>query len=433
VASQAFIANDMTIVIGVFKEKAVLCLIFINAYNIMFTTILRYPKWVSKQIILLQFFAIFFFVLPTNAQQKDRTSSTDTITNFSAYKRKLSFAGMLQTRYVVSLDKNSDVDGKNFDPATTNGVTNTFLLKRARVMLKTDINDHFSANVLVNFAEFSDNPTNKVLENAYIKYTVSKYFTLQAGQFRPFFGIEDAVPVDIIRTLDFSNQYYAFGRNGWQSFQVGVSVFGKIVPDGSFRYYAGAYNGNNKNQKSDDNDTKNAYLRLETDLNKSFTAGANIASGSLGQSGIGNAYGVDLTAKLDLATKWQLMIMAEGKIGTNFLAYNVAKANTNILVKPALTEYKMHGFYVLPTLRYNCQNRRLRAVEFSSRYEYFDENYKLSSNVRQTVIPNISLIFADDFYAALQMGVSFDIYDKDIPLTITSTHNLSYVQLQVRF
>lgn len=62
-------------------------------------------------------------------------------------------------------------------------------------MLKTDFNDPFSANMLVNFAEFSDNPTNKVLENASVKFTVSKYFTLQAGQFQSFFGIEDAVAV----------------------------------------------------------------------------------------------------------------------------------------------------------------------------------------------------------------------------------------------
>lgn len=399
----------------------------------MLNKILSIPKFAPRNAILLLVFLSLFIILPMKAQQKDRTSSTDTIKNYSAYKRKLSFAGVLQTRYVFSLNKDSDVNGKNFDPEATNGITNTFMLKRARVMLKTDINDHFSANVLANFAEFNDNPSNKVLENAYIKYTVSKYFSLQAGQFRPFFGIEDAVPVDIIRTLDFSNQYYAFGKNGWQSFQVGLSIFGKIVPDGSLRYYAGAYNGNNKNQKTDDNNSKNTYLRLETDFSKSLTLGANVSRGSFGETGIGNAYGADLTGKFDFSDKWQLLIMAEGKIGTNFLADSASKADENQIIKPALDQFKMHGFYLLPTLRYNCQNRRLRAIEFSSRYEFFDENYKLNSNIRQTIIPNLSLIFADDFYAALQMGVSLDIYDKDIPLTTTNTHSLSYVQLQVRF
>lgn len=369
----------------------------------------------------------------TTAQQRDRTSSTDTITNYSAYKRSLSFAGVLQTRYVYSLTSDADIDGKNFPSGDSTAVTNTFLIKRARVMVKADINDHFSANVLVNLAEFSGDPTNKVLENAYIKYSLNRYFHVQAGQFRPAFGIEDAIAVDIIRTLDFSNQYYAFGKNGWQSFQVGLSVFGDLTKDGYLRYFIGAYNGNNKNQKSDDNNSKNGFLRIETDLAKNVTIGVNGATGSIANSGTGEAYGIDMTAKISFSEKFQLLLMVEAKSGSNFLAYNTSIANGDVLVKPTLTEFRMQGFYVLPTLRYDLQTRRVRAIEFSSRYEYFDENYKMNSNVRQTIIPNLTLIFADDFYAALQMGVSLDWYNKDIPLTTTNSHNLAYLQLQIRF
>lgn len=367
------------------------------------------------------------------AQQRDRTSSTDTITNYSAYKRSLSFAGVLQTRYVYSLTSDADIDGKNFVPNDSSAVTNTFMVKRARVMVKANINDHFSANVLVNLAEFSGDPSNKVLENAYIKYSLNKYFNVQAGQFRPAFGIEDAIAVDVIRTLDFSNQYYAFGKNGWQSFQTGISVFGNLSKDGSHRYFVGAYNGNNKNQKSDDNNSKNAFVRTETDVVKNLTIGANAAMGSIANSGTGQAYGVDMTAKITLSDKWQLLLMAEAKSGANFLAYNAAVANEAVVTKPSLNRFMMQGFYILPTLRYDCKTRRVRAIEFSSRYEYFDENYKMNSNARQTIIPNFTLIFADDFYAALQMGVSLDWYKKDVPLTITNSHNLAYIQLQIRF
>jgi len=375
------------------------------------------------------FFTLFGCFLFANAQQKDRTTLTDTLKNYSAYKRKLTFAGVLQTRYVLSLDNNVDINGKNFEPATSKAISNTFLVKRARVMVKGDINDHFSANILANLAEFNSDPTNKVLENAYIKYSLNKYFNLQAGQFRPFFGIEDVVAVDIIRTLDFSNQYYAFGKNGWQSFQTGLSVLGNVIPNGKLRYFAGAYNGNNKNQSSDDNNTKNLYGRLEADLLKGFTVGVNAGSGSLGSSSIGKAYGADATAKIPLSAKFDLLLMAEYKTGANFLAYNAEKQSA----RPDLSQYQMQGFYFFPTLRYNHQSKRLRAVEFSSRYEYFDENYKLASNTRQTIIPNVSLIFADDFYAALQFGVAVDRFKKQIPLTSTYNHSLGYVQLQIRF
>ncbi|PWS29314.1 porin [Pedobacter yonginense] len=372
-----------------------------------------------------------FLVCPlaAQAQQKDRTRLTDTLKNYSAYKRKLSFAGVLQTRYVLALDKNVDINGKHFDPATSKAISNTFLVKRARVMVKGDINDHFSANILANLAEFNSDPSNKVLENAYIKYSLNEYFHIQAGQFRPFFGIEDAVAVDIIRTLDFSNQYYAFGKNGWQSFQTGISLLGNVIPGGKVRYFVGAYNGNNKNQSSDDNNTKNLYGRLEADFLKGCTIVVNAGSGSIASSSIGKAYGVDATAKIPLSKKFDLLLMAEFKTGANFLAYNADKQ----VLRPDLSEYQMQGFYFFPTLRYNHESRRLRAVEFSCRYEYFDENYKLASNPRQTLIPNVSLIFADDFYAAVQFGVAIDRFKNEVPLSTTYNHSLGYVQLQIRF
>lgn len=384
---------------------------------------MRYSLLILVSLLLLSF--------QSKAQQKDNTSTinTDTLKNFSQYKRKLVFAGVLQTRYVVSLTKNADINGKNFDPSTTKGLTNSFLVKRARVMLKADINDHFSANILANLAEFNSDPSNKVLENAYIKYSLNKYFHIQAGQFRPFFGIEDAVSVDIIRSLDFSNQYYAFGKNGWQSFQIGMAILGDLSKNGRYRYFAGVYNGNNKNQATDDNNTKNFYIRLEGDFAKDFTVGVNAGTGSLAASSTGSAYGADATAKIKLPGKWKILLSGEYKSGANFLAYNAATQ----LPKPSLSRYRMQGFYFFPTLIYEYKGRRVRAIEFSSRYEYLDENYKQRSNPRQTVIPTLSLIFADDFYAALQIGVSIDVYKTSIPLTTTYSHNQAYVQLQIRF
>lgn len=367
--------------------------------------------------------------LQASAQQvtEKKPVNTDTITNFSTYKRSITFSGLLQTRFLGSLTPDVDVNGKNFDPSVTpNNITNTFMLKRVRFLVKGTVNDHFSANLMVNFAEFSADPSNKVLENAYIKYSLSSYFNVQAGQFRPFFGIEDAVPNEIIRTLDYSNQYYAFGASGWQSFQNGVAVFGNINKGGELRYYAGAYNGNNRNQPADNDNTKNIYGRVEASVTKDLTIGVNAAQGSLG-TGTGNALGADIQGNFKLDGNWEMSLGGEYKNGTNFALYN------SMTVKPVLSQVKMQGFYIFPILRYNYNMRRVRAIEFSSRYEYFNENYKLNSDPRQTIIPNVSLIFADDFYAALQLGMSIDLYKTNIPLTTSYTHNLAYLQLQVRF
>jgi hypothetical protein len=377
-------------------------------------------------LIVINMFAFCFSAI---AQQTDIAGlDKDTvITNYSAYKRSISFAGLLQTRYVASLTNNVDVNGKNFDDQSTNKITNTFLLKRVRLQVKGTVNDHFSANLMVNFAEFSSDPSNKVLENAFVKYTLSKHFNVQAGQFRPFFGIEDALPVDIIRTLDYSNQYYAFGASGWQSFQIGVSVFGDVNKSGSVRYYAGVYNGNNRNQATDNDNEKNFYGRLETSISKDLIIGVNAATGSQG-AGIGNAWGGDIVASHKFDSDWKLTISGEYKNGTNLSLYNTYTVNP-----PGLSQVRMQGFYFFPVLRYSYNLPRVRAIEFSSRYEYFNENYKISSDPRQTIIPNVTLIFADDFYAALQLGMSIDMYKTDVPLTTSYSHNLAYLQLQIRF
>jgi hypothetical protein len=361
-----------------------------------------------------------------NAQDKK-----DTCSNYSSVKRGITFNAMLQTRYMASLTKNVDVTGKNYDPAVTNAVNNTFSLRRARFMVKAAVNDRFSTNFMLNFAEFNGNPANKVVENAFVKYTGNKHFNIQAGQFRPFFGIEDEIPADLIRTLDYSTQYTAFGASGWQSFQMGVSVFGLITGDDKkfVKYYAGVYNGNNRNQATDNDNTKNVYGRLETTLAPNVVLGVNAASGSCG-AGTGYAYGGDITSTtpLDGNKKWELQLTGEFKSGTNFSLYNSTQSHPS-----KLGDYRMQGFYFFPLLRYNYNHPRLRALEFSSRYEYFDENYKLGDNAVHIITPNISFLFADDMYATLQVGTNIQMFKHNVPLTSSYDQSLFYLQLQLRF
>ncbi|KIA96149.1 porin [Pedobacter kyungheensis] len=365
-----------------------------------------------------------------SAQQTDIGGiDRDTISNYSKYKRSIGFAGLLQTRFLASLTDKVDINGKNFSETAESKNRNAFMLKRARLQIKGNVNDHFAANIMVNFAEFNSNPSNKVLENAYVKYSLNKHFNIQAGQFRPFFGIEDALPVDVIRTFDYSNQYYAFGASGWQSFQIGLSLLGDITSNAKvpLRYYLGVYNGNNRNEPSDNDEAKNFYGRVEAELTKKLIIGVNAAVGSLGK-GQGDAWGADVVTTHKVGSRWQFSLSAEYKNGTNLALFNTYTNNA-----PSLSAVRMQGFYVFPILRYNPNLPRLRGIELSSRYEYLDVNYKLDPNLRQNIVPNISLVFADDFYAAIQTGVNINLYNRNLPLTATYTSSLYYLQLQVRF
>lgn len=345
-----------------------------------------------------------------------------------AANRVLTFSGLLQTRYSVSLNKRVDVAGKNIDSG--NCVTNSFSLRRVRLQANAVINPHFDASLLINFAEFnSSNVNNRVLENAFVRYTLNRHFHVIAGQYRPFFGIEDLIPADLIQSLDYSNQYNAFGSNGWQSFQLGMCIYGDLNKENRMpvRYYAGIHNGNNRNQQTDNDNNKHIYARIEISPFKKTTIGVNAGSGSI-ENKNGYAWGGDFATDLSLSNRFMLKLSGEYKDGTNFLAYKSCGGTQPI------EQFKMKGFYVLPTLKYRCMGKQISSLQVSSRYEYFDDNYRQPTNdPRQTITPMVAMEFADNFSALLQAGVYIDIYKTNIPLTTMYSHNTAIVQLQVRF
>ena len=87
-------------------------------------------------------------------------------------------------------------------------MSNSFNLRRARFIVKSKINDRFDLGIMLNFSEFnSSNVSGKVLEQAFVRYAHNKHLKIQLGQFRPYFGIEDEIPADFIKSVDFSNGY----------------------------------------------------------------------------------------------------------------------------------------------------------------------------------------------------------------------------------
>ena len=80
--------------------------------------------------------------------------------------------------------------------------------------------------------------------------------------------------------------------------------------------------------------------------------------------------------------------MAGYKSGTN----HSLRRQLHLHPNPVLVGLRMRGFYIF--LHYGMVQTRVRTIEFSSRYEYFDENYD-GVYKTQTLITNISLIFAD--------------------------------------
>ncbi|KUF43100.1 porin [Myroides marinus] len=346
---------------------------------------------------------------------------------------KFKVGGVFQTRYLENFKKGVDIDGLHHatTPEKTSYSNSSFDIKRMRVSMNVKITENLEVNTLVNFADFKSDPKTKVLENAYAKYTVNRYFQITVGQFRPLFGLEETYPVDIVKSIDYSNSYYLFGNNGWMSFQVGAAITGSVdLGNVPMSYGFSVTNGNGKN-KTDSDDGKHYSSRVLFNIDKKHDFNVGF-SGGIGEVQKENVYavGIEAAAKFPLGDRWCLDFQTEAKQGNNHDAFFKLKPEERL---GSLDNYLMRSFYVVPNVRYEIGKKHFQAVEFSCRYEYLDAESKLNSNARQTLVPMFSLEFLKNYGARIQIGMQIDNYKKNIQNTSTYNSNLAFIQLQCRY
>ena len=301
-------------------------------------------------------------------------------------------------------------------------------MRRARVQFSARISDRTEAVLLVNLADFKSDPKNKVLENAYLTYRLNSLIQFKIGQFRPAFGLEDTYSVNIVKSFDYSNQYYAFGNNGWQSFQIGLGVFGEFKGTIPWRYELDVVNGNNKNQVSDDDNGKQATLRFQIEPLRKVKIGLNGGYGVHNKEKI-YAAGIDLSAIIPLQNKFSLELDGEYKRGNNHILFFSVDP---LLRKGNIDNYQMSGYYFLPNLRYAIDFRRLTSIELSCRYEYLNTDLHNQNNPRQTLTPMVGFEFLKAYNARIQIGVVSDWYKKNIVATNMYKNNLFILQVQTK-
>ncbi|MBD3906963.1 OprO/OprP family phosphate-selective porin [Chryseobacterium sp. Ch-15] len=378
---------------------------------------------VKKQLLLS--FTLFSLALTAQIPDSIKTSSEDLV----KYPQ-LQIKGLFQARYLVGTSKDVDVNGLHHSDGS--GTNNNFMLKYMRIQVRAQISKRTEVVALANLADFKNDPKSRVLENAYLKYTFNSKLALTVGQFRPWFGLEETYPIDIIKSLDWSNQYTEFGKLGWTSFQIGMSATGQTqlgtVP---FQYAISIVNGNGKNQVNDNNDGKHYSTRLVFGLAKkyNFNVGLNGGVGDVFGKKI-YAVGFDLSSLINFDSKWSLDMQLEGKQATNHPLY--------FAVAPELRpsnpdEYLIRGAYFLPNVRYEINHKNLSAFELSCRYEYLDTNFRLNSNPRQTITPMFGMEFLKNYGARIQLGMQFDRYKHQVENTSQYNNNLFIVQVQSRF
>jgi len=373
--------------------------------------------------------AFFFLLTPVFLHAQGDVNAGEKTEEAEVKYPQYQIKGLLQARYLESFGDNVDVLGVHH---STGDVTQqSFDIKRMRVGLNTKLSEATEVVILVNLADFKSDTKGKVLENAYGKYTFSKYIALTGGQFRPAFGIEELVPVDIIKSFDFSNQYYEFGKNGWTSFQIGASATGAFdIGKIPVSYAVSVLNGNGKNVEMDKDNGKQYSTRWVFELSKvhKINLGLNGGFGKVFKEDV-FAVGADITSDFKLTDRMSFDLQIEYKQGTNHNLYFSLPAANRF---GDVSNYQMRGIYFLPNLRYMVNYKKLTAFELSCRYETFDPSYKVNSNVRQTYTPMISLEFGKAYTGRIEMGFEIDRFDRNVPDSSTYNDELFLIQLQLR-
>ncbi len=292
---------------------------------------------------------------------------------------------------------------------------------------KMDITKDISGQVMVNFADFKDNPQTKVLEIATVKYFINNYLNLQIGQFRPYFGAEDLYSFDVHRSYNWSNQYSLFSRNNWQSFQLGAAIFGSLedkkIP---LKYFYTISNANGKNQNGDNDNDKSHSLRLEYRPAKNMAFAINGAT-TRHQGQAANAIGGDISYEKPLHNRWIIGVDGEYKKGTNILAYDASKT-----INKNLKDYEMQGVYVTPLIRKGFDGRFFDAVELSCRYEYL-EDLTHGGNPSRSYVPMVSLLLNSTYASRLSFISNFTNYNRQIKNSSQSNSSQFLVQYQFRY
>ena len=339
---------------------------------------------------------------------------------------KFRFGGLFQGRFISSLNDDIDINGQA--NLNNEGTLNTFQVKYARVQMRANISERTEIFILTNFAD-----QNKILENASIKYQISPKLALQIGQFRPWFGIEETIPLDVMKSLDRSNQYTEFGKLGWTSFQIGAALLGESkIGNIPFQYSVAVVNGNGRNQIKDNDNGKLFSSRVNFNIlkNNLLNVGINGGIGKAFEKAV-HTYAADIETEITINSRWNLNLALEAKNAINHTLYHQLNEST----RGNIEDYQIRGFYILPDFRYALgpNSRNITAIEFSCRYEIIDHNYKIDSNPKQTFMPMVGLEILKNYGARIQIGARIDRYKHENIAQNLQNNNLLILQVQTRF
>ncbi len=373
-------------------------------------------------------------MVPFSAHAKDASEAADTAVNNAKVPREsglqlphLAVHGLLVSKYDYSLTNHVDASGNYYE---SQGGVSSFSTKHAFITFASQITKNIDANVMVDLADMQKTPTlRKIIDFAYIHYNVSPGLQVMFGQFRPFTNAENRIAPQVIRTFDYTLGYYLAASMGWEGFQPGVAVYGQVPGCGTLlNCYVGLSNGNGT-ANYDNNNNKDAYIRLQSDLNKHISIGVNGGIGKGGALAPKNGFmaGADFNSDFQLSDNVEMSVLAAYREGANWIDYAASAAPVSI------SQYRYRNFYVFPQFRFGIGDGTgvVKSFDFTVRYEYLNRNVKLNSNPESAITPLIGISFLKNYAATINVGMSINRFKVQDHANSLMNNNQMVMQCQV--
>jgi hypothetical protein len=278
-------------------------------------------------------------------------------------------------------------------------VNSSFFIRRSRVKLAADINEHTFGHLEVDFA------SSRILKDAFVGVRPNEQFTVQLGQFKKPFSQEELFSSSATPVIDLGlTNALTTEELGFSGRDQGVMV---TVQDrkGAFTAYAGAFSGAGeggvskgdqlgKVQTEGSNRGKDFAARLvvapqiKTRLSIAINASAKTVGGSFTEGSVTHksetftAFGGDLM----VMPSPELTIYAEALTGDRFDGYVDTLSSFNA---PTFL-----GFHVAGSYHTGLKNGKvITAVQPEARFEVFDPDTDTDDDGATLLTAGLSLFF----------------------------------------
>lgn len=388
----------------------------------LFKKVLQEQGCYLKTILKLS--AILLIALSSTFSLNAQTSLT-TKTNIS----KFQISGFIQPRYNYSTD-------------TTKANTNNFGIRRFEVKIAAELTEMIATELTYDFGAMKSGAGGD-LRDAFLKLTLNDWARIQFGQFKkPMMKEEFLTSSSAIRVIDRGLIAGSLSSNLFSERDLGIMLNGDgYEEDIPVEYWFGVFNGNGRNQASDNNATKQYSVHLEYSPLLGVTFGIDASAigfnnkfDSSGTALIANKKKPNSEVKYKFAQGVNLELAYENfsVISEYYIWDNYIDSKKHTSVTAFSSGMKANGFYINPVYTQRIESELIPKFDVVAKYEQMNPDLGKDKKIKKSITLGTG-IYLNENGTRLQLNyINSSDEDRDVKKQINPVHEI-VAQFTVKF